>query len=115
MRYAEFVQKINRIRRVINAAEMEYGIEDCIAKYQEILDTYKEKILHPNHWLVIDIEFKLMQRIVSYLSRAKKEEQSEMLKRLIELAEHCLSVADVIQPGANSYRGDKKYLKSEII
>lgn len=105
LRYAEFVPKINRIRKEINAAEMEYGIESCIEKYQEILDTYKGKILHPNHWFVIDIEFKLMQRIVSYLNRVRKEEQNEMLKRLIELAQHCLDVADVIQPGLNSYRG----------
>lgn len=105
MKYAEFVPKINRIRKEINAAEMEFGAPAQIEKYQEILDTYKGNLLHSNHWLVIDTEFKLMLRIVSYLSKVKKEEQREMLARLIELAEHCLLVADVLQPGLNSYRG----------
>ncbi|ODM98778.1 Protein msta, isoform A [Orchesella cincta] len=108
-KYSEFIPKINRIRKEVNAAEMEYRVEDCIEKYTEILETYKGKVLHPNHWLVIDTEFKLMLRIASYLtptSRAKKEEQGELLRKLIELAQHCLRVADVIQPGLNSYRGE---------
>ncbi|CAL8110308.1 unnamed protein product [Orchesella dallaii] len=108
-KYSEFIPKINRIRKEINAADMEYKAEDCIERYGEILETYKEKLLHPNHWLVIDMEFKLMLRISSFLPKLKKEEQSEMLKKLIELAQHCLQIADVIQPGLNSYRGKILY------
>jgi hypothetical protein len=109
--YSELKIVIKRIKRELHAVENEATMS-AITQLESILFRNQRKILNNNHWLMIETEFLLAMRILGYLPKCTvSEEEDKLLNRLHELCEHCLFVADLVQPGHNTYRGTKSIIK----
>ena len=111
-----FVCKIKAMRdAILDKRTSSKSRLEAISRLENLLRDNTKTALHPNHWLVIDIEFNLLQLIVASISSGEVaktrgdyfENANEMVltRRLIDLCQHCLSIANVIQPGFNIYRG----------
>lgn len=84
-----------------------------VNNFADILGIYKEKILHKNHYLVINMEFEIIRLIHESLGKADETEILRLAKYQVELCRHCLSVADLIQPGSSKFRGYYYFMKIE--
>jgi hypothetical protein len=105
MEYSELKIKLNKIRRELHGVNNEPTMS-TLQQLETILYRNQRKTVHTNHWIMIEAEFILAMRILGYLPKCQKTtEEDLLLNRLIELCEHCLYIADLIQPGHHSYRG----------
>lgn len=103
--YSEVKIKLGKIRRELHAVNNEPTMS-TIQQLESILYRNQRKTVHTNHWLMIEAEFLLALKILGYLPKSQKSaEEDLLLNRLIEVCEHCLYIANLIQPGHNSYRG----------
>jgi len=100
--YTDVSQELSSVKQKLNQAVGISGEEslEVVQKLEALLEDYQGKIFHRNHWLMIDMEYRLMQHLVGLISESVK-----FLQRLEEICLHCLAVANLIQPGHNSYRG----------
>lgn len=105
LNYKQLAIKLENIKR---RAESIFQMKNIEAAYSETMNLIKEikgKTLHPNHWLIIEIQYRIILSIISGpVSKYKK-----YYLQIEEMCLQCLSVADKIQSGQNSYRGQLIY------
>ncbi|XP_021964685.2 SET domain-containing protein SmydA-8 [Folsomia candida] len=107
--YTELKTKLNKIKRELHSINNGEPSLSTIRELESFLQNQKKK-LNVNHWLMMETEFLLAMRILGYLPKCQKSDEEDLLlNRLNELCEHCLYIADLIQPGHISYRGKLLY------
>lgn len=101
---------VNTIETEINELQqLETSIEN-IKSCENVLKKYS-KILHPNHFLIINMKENLIDMYGWQLSNKIDNDfiAAECLERKIELCRDVLKVLDVIQPGLNRARAMVMY------
>ena len=78
---------------------------------QNVLNKYKTKILHPNHFLVMDIQYAIITCISKLLELVNEEEAIRLSNQQVELCRSCIAVVNVLRPGNNKLRGKPNYLQ----
>ncbi|CAG7831504.1 unnamed protein product [Allacma fusca] len=105
-KYPELVTPLIRIKYDLNSVGMN-DTENEIKRLEKILADNSGKTLHPNHWLLMEVEFRLIQRLICFMPEAKNV--NAVIRKCILYGQHCLDVADIIRPGHNPYRGKILY------
>lgn len=75
-----------------------------IKEFERIIVQNSGRTLHSNHWLLMEVKYRLIQRLICFMPEAK--DIHGIIRKCIAHSQHCLEVADVIRPGHNPYRGE---------
>lgn len=103
--YSELKPLLNKIKREVHSIQNQASLS-TIQQLESVLFKNQRKTVHMNHWLMLEVEFQIAWKILGVLPKCQKSDEEELLlNRLDEIAEHLLYIADLIQPGHNSYRG----------
>jgi hypothetical protein len=91
----------NLLLDVKNSIRQATELED----YRLILEKCKGKVLHQNHYLMVNLQVDIIKLIEKIIPDVEENDKLRLAKWQIDLCRHCLSVADLIQPGGNRFRG----------
>jgi len=100
---------ISLLQRVKSEIQLATGIQQL----EELVAIYKDKVLHRNHYLVMSMQYKLVECIDKVLKRGTYgfEETIRLARRQVELSRNCLAVAHIVLPGSNRFRGKSENLR----
>lgn len=116
-----FVQKlIQKVSNEINSTvETNSGNEgeiilNFITSFKQLIAKYYPKFLHPNHYLIFEMEIYIIQKISYFLSASstsstleemKISDILELINFMIELTRKCLQTTSIVLPGQTTLRG----------
>jgi hypothetical protein len=102
---SQVLDLLRTVHKDLETAAVDHSLFLEYENLQKVLNKYRAKILHPNHFLVMDIQYAVITAINKLLELVNEEEAIRLSHQQVELCRSCLDVVDVLRPGNNRLRG----------
>jgi hypothetical protein len=110
---SQVLDLLKDVRQDIDKASATHSIFQEYENLQKVWDKYRGNILHPNHFLIMDIQYAIISCINKLLALVNEEEALILAVRQVELCKSVLHVADILKPGTNRLRGNLLFYLQE--
>ena len=107
---AQVVELLKHVQYDISKTYVQHSLFQEYENLEAVLDKYKGKVLHPNHFLIMDIQYSIISCINKLLVLVNEEEALKLATKQIEYCRDCLEIADILHPGSNRIRGEYRTL-----
>lgn len=103
---SQVMDLLRSVKTDVENAAVEHSLFQEYQNLQRVLSKYREKILHKNHFYIMNIQYALIMVISQLLEIVNEEEALKLSSQQISLCRSCIDVVDVLRPGNNRIRGN---------
>jgi len=96
---------LRNVQHDVENAAVEHSLLQEYQNLQRVLAKYRGKILHKNHFYIMNIQYALIICINQLLEIVNEEEALKLSHQQISLCRSCIDVVDILRPGNNRIRG----------
>jgi len=102
---SQVMDLLKNVQLDVENAAVEHSLFQEYQNLQSVLAKYRGKILHRNHFYIMNIQYALIMVINQLLEIVNEEEALKLSYQQISLCRSCIDVVDVLRPGNNRIRG----------